>query len=91
MDGSENTFSNIYTKKLYEVQRYITVTDHGYLGYVVLINESLKAEVRELSPEEKAAWREALLPLHEVFAPVIGKDLMDAVREAKEGPAPAAR
>lgn len=133
VDGSENTFSNIYTKKFYEVQKYITITDHGYLGYVVLTNESFwrglpedlrrvleetleevtrwerevavnqnllaleqirssgKAEVRELTPEEKAAWREALLPLHEVFAPVIGKDLMDAVREAKEGPAPAAR
>nr|VFK27869.1 MAG: C4-dicarboxylate-binding protein DctP [Candidatus Kentron sp. MB]VFK31805.1 MAG: C4-dicarboxylate-binding protein DctP [Candidatus Kentron sp. MB]VFK75575.1 MAG: C4-dicarboxylate-binding protein DctP [Candidatus Kentron sp. MB] len=36
IDGQENTWSNIYSKKFYEVQRYITGSDHGYLGYMVL-------------------------------------------------------
>jgi C4-dicarboxylate-binding protein DctP len=38
-DSQENTISNIYSKKLYEVQKYLTISDHGYLGYVVMINE----------------------------------------------------
>jgi len=36
IDGQENTWSNIYSKKFHEVQKYITESDHGYLGYVVL-------------------------------------------------------
>ena len=38
-DSQENTISNIYSKKLYEVQKYLTISDHGYLGYVVMINK----------------------------------------------------
>nr|VFK56609.1 MAG: C4-dicarboxylate-binding protein DctP [Candidatus Kentron sp. TC] len=36
IDGQENTWSNIYSKKFYEVQEYITESDHGYLGYMIL-------------------------------------------------------
>ncbi|MBZ4672583.1 DctP family TRAP transporter solute-binding subunit [Deferribacterales bacterium Es71-Z0220] len=36
IDGQENTFSNIYYQKMYEVQRYLTVSKHGYLGYAVI-------------------------------------------------------
>ncbi|QKF82574.1 TRAP transporter substrate-binding protein [Halarcobacter ebronensis] len=39
IDGQENTISNIYTKKFHEVQRYLTITNHGYLGYLVVISE----------------------------------------------------
>ncbi|OEH86378.1 hypothetical protein BHU72_14160 [Desulfuribacillus stibiiarsenatis] len=38
-DGQENTLSNIYTKRFYEVQDYLTVSDHGYLGYAVITNQ----------------------------------------------------
>jgi C4-dicarboxylate-binding protein DctP len=38
IDGQENTWSNIYSKKFYEVQKYITETNHGYLGYLVVTN-----------------------------------------------------
>lgn len=40
LDGQENTISNIYSKKFYEVQDYITISDHGYLGYVVMTNDT---------------------------------------------------
>ncbi|MED0657310.1 DctP family TRAP transporter solute-binding subunit [Anoxybacillus ayderensis] len=40
VDGQENTISNIYSKRFYEVQPYMTISNHGYLGYVVLMNES---------------------------------------------------
>lgn len=36
IDGQENTLNNIYTRNLLEVQPYLTISDHGYLGYVVL-------------------------------------------------------
>ena len=36
VDGQENTWSNIYTQKMHEVQKYITVTNHGYIGYAVI-------------------------------------------------------
>jgi len=39
IDGEENTISNIYTKNFYKVQKYITLTNHGYLGYIVIINQ----------------------------------------------------
>ncbi|RAM63365.1 C4-dicarboxylate ABC transporter [Herbaspirillum rubrisubalbicans] len=50
VDGSENTPSNIYTQKMYEVQSNLTVSDHGYIGYAVIVNkkfwDALPADVR---------------------------------------------
>src|SRR3984893_2696506 len=50
VDGQENTWSNIYTQKMHEVQKYATITNHGYIGYVVVTNkkfwEGLPAEIR---------------------------------------------
>ncbi len=39
IDGQENTISNIYTKKFYEVQKHLTLTNHGYLGYLVVMSK----------------------------------------------------
>jgi C4-dicarboxylate-binding protein DctP len=39
VDGQENSWSNIYTQKMHEVQKYITQTNHGYIGYVVVTNK----------------------------------------------------
>jgi C4-dicarboxylate-binding protein DctP len=39
VDGQENTASNMYTQKMHEVQKYTTLTNHGYLGYVVIVNK----------------------------------------------------
>ncbi len=39
VDGEENTTSNIYTQKMHEVQKYMTMTNHGYIGYVVVVNK----------------------------------------------------
>lgn len=50
VDGSENTPSNIYTQKHFEVQKDLTVSDHGYIGYAVVVNkkfwEGLPADIR---------------------------------------------
>jgi C4-dicarboxylate-binding protein DctP len=39
VDGQENTASNMYTQKMHEVQKFTTLTDHGYIGYVVVANK----------------------------------------------------
>src|SRR5258705_4862723 len=39
VDGSENTPSNMYTQKHHEVQKYTAVTNHGYIGYAVIVNK----------------------------------------------------
>ncbi|NFV81067.1 TRAP transporter substrate-binding protein [Magnetospirillum aberrantis] len=50
VDGTENPPSNMYTQKMHEVQKYGTVTNHGYLGYAVIVNkkfwEGLPADIR---------------------------------------------
>jgi C4-dicarboxylate-binding protein DctP len=118
VDGSENTPSNIFTQKMNEVQKYLTVSDHGYIGYAVITNkkfwDSLPADVRTqlegamteatryantiaqqendaaleaikktgktqvyvLTPQEKEAWRKALLPVQKTMEERIGKQLI---------------
>jgi len=39
IDAAENPISNIYTKKFHEVQKYLTISDHGYLGYLVVMSK----------------------------------------------------
>ena len=39
IDAAENPISNIYTKKFHEVQKYLTVSNHGYLGYLVVMSK----------------------------------------------------
>jgi C4-dicarboxylate-binding protein DctP len=63
VDGQENTPSNIYTQKMHEVQKYTTLTNHGYIGYVVVTNkkfwEGLPADVRgnlEKAMKESTAY-----------------------------------
>lgn len=50
-DGQENTISNIYSRRIYGMQKYMTVSNHGFLGYAVLMNkefwDSLPEEVQQ--------------------------------------------
>ena len=50
VDGTENPPSNFYTQKMQEVQKYLALTNHGYLGYAVIANkkfwDGLPADVR---------------------------------------------
>lgn len=51
VDGQENTWSNIYTKKFFEVQDSVTETNHQLLAYLFMTSkeflDSLDADVRE--------------------------------------------
>lgn len=50
VDGTENPISNLYSQKMHEVQKHLTLTEHGYLGYAVIVNkkfwDGLPADVR---------------------------------------------
>lgn len=66
VDGTENPPSNVYTQKMHEVQKHITLSHHGYLGYAVIVNKkfwdglpadirtSLEAAMRDATTFEKA-------------------------------------
>lgn len=60
VDGTENPVSNFYTQKMNEVQKHMTMSNHGYLGYAVIVNkafwEGLPADIRsELTQAMKQA------------------------------------
>ena len=63
VDGQENTFTNITSKNLHSLQDYLTVSNHGYLGYLLLMNnefwDSLPKVVQTLlidTLEEVQQW-----------------------------------
>jgi len=126
--GQENTMSNIVSQKFYEVQPYITISNHGFMCYVVLTNasfwQSLPEDVRKIiqetmaevtawerekakelnerdltrvkasgkvqihvqTEEERKVWKKVWEPLYDRFSPVIGPDLVDALRKMSHHP-----
>ncbi|WP_067095222.1 TRAP transporter substrate-binding protein [Marinomonas atlantica] len=53
VDGQENTWSNIYTKKFYEVQDSITETNHQLLAYLFMTSSEF---LSSLSDEDRAQF-----------------------------------
>ncbi len=61
IDGQENTWSNIYSKKFFEVQPYITESNHGLLDYLVVTSKEFWNGVpEELRGEVQKALEEAI-------------------------------
>jgi len=58
IDGQENPLATIETAKLYEVQKYLSITRHAYSPFFVLYSKKLWDQ---LSAQEQAALREAAL------------------------------
>ncbi|MEQ6247808.1 DctP family TRAP transporter solute-binding subunit [Sulfitobacter sp. HNIBRBA3233] len=122
VDGQENTWSNIYGQKFFEVQDGITETNHGVIDYLVVTNvdwwEGLDADVRDqlstilqevteqrnsesfkvneeakeaiiaaggtvrqLTPEQRQAWVDAMKPVWDQFIDDVGQDNIDAAQE----------
>jgi C4-dicarboxylate-binding protein DctP len=50
VDGTENPPSNFYTQKMFEVQKYLAITEHGVIEYAVIVNkkfwDGLPADIR---------------------------------------------
>jgi len=121
VNGTENPPSNFYTQKMNEVQKYLTLTDHGVIEYAVIVNKKFwdglpldirtildgamkdatkyandiaqkenddaleavrktgKTEIIKLTPEEKAAMKKALVPVHKENESRVGKDTIAEV------------
>ena len=121
VDGQENTWSNIYGQKFFEVQDGTTESNHGLIDYLVVVsidwwdglpddirdqlqtilnevsqtrnaestavNEQAKeyiieagGEIRQLTPEQRQEWVDAMLPVWSQFEDDIGADLIEAAR-----------
>ena len=121
VDGQENTWSNIYGQKFFEVQDGITETNHGIIDYLVVtgvdwwesldadvrdqlatilkevtearngesfaVNESAKqaildagGTVRQLTPEQRQAWVDAMKPVWDQFEGDVGADNIAAAQ-----------
>lgn len=64
VDGQENPLSNVVSRSFYEVQDYLTLSGHGYMGYALIMNldffNSLPADLQELVEEvalEVSEWQ----------------------------------
>jgi C4-dicarboxylate-binding protein DctP len=81
VDGTENPPSNFYTQKMHEVQKFMTATDHGYLGYAVIVNKAFW----EGLPADLRATLEACMAESTRFANEIAKQENDeALRKVRE-------
>ncbi len=121
VDGQENTWSNIYGKKFFEVQDGTTETNHGIIDYLVVtstvwldglepavrdqfltilnevtltrnaeafaVNEAAKQAVidaggvvRSLTPEQRQAWVDAMMPVWEQFEGDVGAENIAAAQ-----------
>lgn len=127
VNGTENTWSNYHSQKVHEVQKYITMSDHGLIDYMVItntkfwkglpddvrselaailaevsvevnrqadeLNQSAKqdiaaagtTEIIELSPQQRAEWREAMRPVWQKFEGDIGAELIQAAEASNRG------
>jgi len=75
IDGQENTWSNIYSKKFFEVQPYITESNHGVLDYMVVTSAEFWMDLPDdIRSEVKKALDEAILFGNQVAAQ---KDIED--------------
>jgi len=69
IDGQENTWSNIYSKKFFEVQPYITESNHGLLDYMVVTSKEFWMNVDKADREViKKSLDEAIAFGNEVAA-----------------------
>ncbi|WP_032091933.1 TRAP transporter substrate-binding protein [Necropsobacter rosorum] len=64
VNGAENPYSNIFSQKINEVQKYITESNHGLLSYMVIVNTDFWHSVPE------AIRAELIAILNEVSAEV---------------------
>ena len=121
VDGQENTWSNIYGQKFFEVQDGTTETNHGIIDYMLVTSvdwwDSLPADVRdqlgtiiaevtesrnaavgdvdaqarqavldaggvirELTPEQREAWVDAMKPVWDEFVGDVGQENIDAAQ-----------
>jgi len=82
VDGTENPPSNLFTQKMHEVQKYVTVSDHGYLGYAVIVNKKFWDDLPgDIRTELEGAMKDATTYANDI-AKKENDDALDAVRKS---------
>lgn len=85
IDGQENTNSNIYTKKFHEVQKHLTITNHGYLGYLVVMSKKFWNSLpKDLQANVVQAMEEATAKEREYAEQLNSKQLEQIKKYAKD-------
>jgi C4-dicarboxylate-binding protein DctP len=82
VDGTENTSANMYTQKMFEVQKHATLTNHGYLGYAVISNARFW---KRLPPDIRAGLERAIAettPVANRLALEENEQAMEEMRQA---------
>lgn len=76
VDGTENPVSNFYTQRMHEVQKHLTLSRHGYLGYAVIVSikfwDGLPSGTRRLLEQ---AMREATVYANQIAREKNDEDL----------------
>lgn len=62
INAQENTISNIYSKGFHTYEKHITLSNHGIMGYSILMNEDFW---KDLKPEYQKAIEESLQEMKE--------------------------
>jgi len=81
VDGTENPWSNMYTQKMHEVQKYAVDTYHGYLGYAVIVNSKFWSG---LPPDVRSQLEEAMKESTAFEHEIARKDNEDAMAEIEK-------
>ena len=82
VDGTENPPSNMYTQKMHEVQKHVTVSNHGYLGYAVIVNKKFWDG---LPPDIRTSLNKAMAEATTFEKAIAQRDnnmALDAIRKA---------
>jgi C4-dicarboxylate-binding protein DctP len=80
VDGTENPPSNMYTQKMFEVQKNATVSNHGYLGYAVIVNKKFW---EGLPPDIRALLEKAMKESTQYANEIADKDNEDSLAAMK--------
>jgi C4-dicarboxylate-binding protein DctP len=81
VDGAENTPTNILTQKMHEVQKFLTLTHHGYDGYVVVVNAAFW---QSLPPDIRAILEQALADATRYVDEISQRDNDDAIEAIRK-------
>jgi len=80
IDGQENPISQIYTQKFYEVQEYMTLTDHVLALYLPVINKDF---YDKLSQDDRSLLRQAMAEAIEYDFDLIEAENTQYIRDIK--------
>jgi C4-dicarboxylate-binding protein DctP len=82
VDGSENTITNIYSQKHHEVAKHITLSDHGYIGYMVITNKEFWASLPDDIQTELKNILQETTDYERNLAKELDEEYLDKMRNA---------